>query len=80
VLLGLTAISLAGWIILRTLVLGVTTPGYASLSVFVLFGSGMQMLAIGMLGEYVARIYDEVKRRPLYLVAAAEGVEAPERR
>ena len=79
VLLGLTAISLAGWIILRTLVLGVTTPGYASLAVFVLFGSGVQMLAIGMLGEYVARIYHEVKRRPLYLGAAAEGSEPPRR-
>ena len=76
-LLGVAAIALAGWIVLRTLVLGVTTPGYASLAVFVLFGSGVQMLAIGMLGEYVARIYHEVKRRPLYLVAAAEGVEPP---
>ena len=79
-LFGVAAIALAGWIVLRTLVLGVTTPGYASLAVFVLFGSGVQMLAIGMLGEYVARIYHEVKRRPLYLVAAAEGVEPPARR
>ena len=79
-LLGLAAIVFAGWIVARTVIYGVTTPGYASLAVFVLFGSGVQMLAIGMLGEYVARIYHEVKRRPLYLVAAAEGVEAPERR
>lgn len=79
-LFGVAAIGLAGWIVARTLVLGVTTPGYASLAVFVLFGSGVQMLAIGMLGEYVARIYHEVKRRPLYLVAAAEGVAPPERR
>ena len=79
-LLGVAAIAFAGWIVARTVLYGVTTPGYASLAVFVLFGSGVQMLAIGMLGEYVARIYHEVKRRPLYLVAAAEGVEAPERR
>ena len=78
-MLGVLAIGLAGWIILRTWIYGATTPGYASLAVFVLFGSGVQMLAIGMLGEYVARIYGEVKRRPLYLVAAAEGVEAPRR-
>ena len=78
-LLGVLAIAFAGWIVARTLIEGVETPGYASLAVFVLFGSGVQMLAIGMLGEYVARIYHEVKRRPLYLVAAAEGVEPPER-
>ncbi len=78
-LLGLAAISLAAWIAVRTLVEGVDTPGYASLAVFVLFGSGVQMLAIGMLGEYVARIYHEVKRRPLYLVQAAEGVDPPRR-
>ena len=78
-LLGVAAIALAAWIAVRTLVEGVDIPGYASLAVFVLFGSGVQMLAIGMLGEYVARIYHEVKRRPLYLVQAAEGVEPPDR-
>ena len=78
-LLGVAAIALAAWIAVRTLVEGVDTPGYASLAVFVLFGSGVQMLAIGMLGEYVARIYHEVKRRPLYLVQAAEGVDVPQR-
>ncbi len=79
-LLGVLAIVFAGWIVARSVIYGVTTPGYASLAVFVLFGSGVQMLAIVMLGEYVARIYHEVKRRPLYLVAAAEGVEPPEGR
>ncbi len=79
-LLGLAAIALAGVVVARTVIYGRDTPGYASLAVFVLFGSGVQMLAIGMLGEYVARIYHEVKRRPLYLVAAAEGVDAPDGR
>jgi glycosyltransferase involved in cell wall biosynthesis len=43
-------------------------PGWTSLAVAVLFLGGVQLLAIGILGEYIGRIYDEVKRRPLYLV------------
>lgn len=43
-------------------------PGWTSLAVTVLFLGGVQLLAIGILGEYIGRIYEEVKRRPLYLV------------
>jgi len=43
-------------------------PGWTSLAVAVLFLGGVQLLAIGVLGEYIGRIYEEVKRRPLYLV------------
>lgn len=43
-------------------------PGWTSLAVAVLFLGGVQLLAIGILGEYIGRIYEEVKRRPLYLV------------
>ena len=76
---GLAALVWAAKIVITTMVKGVDLPGYASLAVFVLAGFGMQMLAIGALGEYVARIYHEVKRRPLYLVAASEGVDPPAR-
>lgn len=48
-------------------------PGWASLAVIVLFLGGVQLFTAGIMGEYVARIYEEVKRRPLYLVARRAG-------
>lgn len=48
-------------------------PGWTSLMVIVLFLGGIQLITVGIVGEYVARIYDEVKRRPLYLVARSRG-------
>ncbi|MBN9427508.1 MAG: glycosyltransferase family 2 protein [Burkholderiales bacterium] len=58
----------ASFIVVRTLVQGVDVPGYASLIVISLFLGGIQLLGIGVIGEYVGRIYGEVKQRPLYLV------------
>lgn len=48
-------------------------PGWASLLVSVLFLSGIQLLSIGIVGEYIARIYDEVKQRPEYIVNRTVG-------
>ena len=47
---------------------GVDVPGYASLLVFILLVGGVQMIILGILGEYIGRIFIEVKRRPLYLI------------
>jgi polyisoprenyl-phosphate glycosyltransferase len=52
-------------------------PGLASIAVFVAFLGGIQLLLIGIMGEYVARIHDEVKGRPLYLVSDTQGLEPP---
>ena len=52
-------------------------PGYASLLATVAFLGGVQLMVIGMVGEYVARIYDEVRSRPLYLVRETRGFGAP---
>jgi dolichol-phosphate mannosyltransferase len=49
-------------------------PGFTSITVVVLLLGGIQLIAIGIIGEYVGRIYDEVKRRPLYLVRARRNV------
>lgn len=57
-----------GWIALRTLVWGVSLPGYASIFVAVLFLGGIQLISIGILGEYLGRTYIESKRRPAYVV------------
>ena len=56
------------FIIVQTLFLGIDVPGYASLTVIVLFLGGMNMLSVGILGEYVSRIFEETKQRPVYIV------------
>lgn len=54
--------------ILKTLILGIDVPGYASLITVILFMGGLQMIGIGILGEYIGRIYMESKRRPIYII------------
>ena len=56
------------WIIYKTLRFGEPVQGYPSTMVVILFLGGVQLLAIGVLGEYLGRVFNEVKRRPLYLV------------
>ncbi|TNE90445.1 MAG: glycosyltransferase [Deltaproteobacteria bacterium] len=68
VLVSLVAFSYATFIVLRTLVLGVDVPGYASLLTIMLFLGGVQLISLGVIGEYLGRIYQEVKGRPTYLV------------
>lgn len=56
------------FIILKTLIFGVDLPGYASLAVIMLFLGGIQLIGIGILGEYIGRIYSESKHRPSYII------------
>ena len=53
-------------------------PGFGSVTILVLLLGGIELIAIGIIGEYVGRIYDEVKGRPLYLVRARRNM--PDRR
>ena len=55
-------------IILRVVILGVDVPGYASLMTVVLFMGGIQLLSLGIIGEYLGRLFLESKRRPIYLI------------
>jgi glycosyltransferase involved in cell wall biosynthesis len=73
---ALCALVLALWTVVRTLVQGVAVPGYASLLVSVLGLGGVQLISLGVLGEYIARIGAEVRGRPLFHVAARLGFEA----
>lgn len=61
----------AMFIVARVLILGVDAPGYASLLVIVLMMGGIQLLSLGIIGEYLGRLFLEVKGRPIYVV---EGV------
>lgn len=63
----------ASFIIIRTLVYGTDVPGYASLMVAVLFLGSLQLISIGVLGEYVGRLYIEAKRRPPYVIRKKYG-------
>jgi glycosyltransferase involved in cell wall biosynthesis len=64
-------------IVLVLKLLHLNEPGYTSIIVSVLFLGGVQLLGIGILGEYIGRIYDQVKARPLYLLSSVERVPAP---
>ena len=75
VLAALLALVFAGVIIVQVLVSGRDVPGYASLMVVILFGFALQMIALGVLGEYIGRMYQEVKGRPIYLVRERVGFD-----
>jgi polyisoprenyl-phosphate glycosyltransferase len=74
--ISLLAFLYAFMIIIETLVLGRNVPGFPSLIVSVMFFSGIQLIFLGVIGEYVGRIFAEVKDRPLYIVADRIGAEA----
>jgi glycosyltransferase involved in cell wall biosynthesis len=73
-ILSLLAFVYGSFLILRTLILGIDVPGYASLMVTILFLGGVQLISLGILGEYLGRVYEEVKQRPLYLVRELYGL------
>ncbi|MDW8465009.1 MAG: hypothetical protein RML35_02145 [Chloroherpetonaceae bacterium] len=57
--------------LIQKLTIGVQTQGWALTIVVILFLGGVQLLSIGIIGEYIARIYDEVKQRPIYILSDA---------
>ena len=77
--LALVALADATRIVLRTLIFGVDLPGYPSLRVMILFFSGINMIGLGILGEYVSRVFIEVKQRPLYLIRERVGFDVDQK-
>ncbi len=82
--LGLGAAALAllagAFIIGLRLFTDLAIPGWASLMTAIAFASGIQLFCVGLIGEYVALIYEEVKRRPPYYVAAIHGTQSQARK
>ena len=72
-LLAMLALGYGAWVVAEYFIWGIDVPGYATLVVGMMFFSGIQLLSIGVLAEYVGRIYEEVKQRPLYLVQQRWG-------
>lgn len=79
--LGVSAATLAFlyglWVLLKVLIWGDPVRGYPTLMVVILFLGGAQLLALGVIGEYVGRTYSESKRRPLYYVESRRGGRTP---
>ncbi len=67
-LVAFAAVPYGLWIAIRTLVYGVDVPGWATLTVAVMLLSGVQLLFLGVLGQYIRNVFIETKQRPNYLI------------
>jgi glycosyltransferase involved in cell wall biosynthesis len=75
---ALVSMAYASVLVIKTLYFGIDVPGYASLLTSILFLGGIQLIGIGVLGEYIGRVYMETKRRPVYVVRKMYSQERTE--
>src|SRR4029077_4788943 len=61
--------------LIKTLLYGTDVPGFPSLIISVMFFAGVQLISLGVIGEYLGRMYEEIKGRPLFLVAEELGID-----
>lgn len=80
VLVSLGAIGYGVFFLFKTLILGIDVPGYPSLIVAIMSFAGIQLISLGIIGEYLAQMVSEVKRRPLFIVSELHGFEATRER
>jgi hypothetical protein len=74
-IISFLAVCYAVVVMVQTLLYGSDVPGYPSLIVSVMFFAGVQLISLGVIGEYLGRMYEEVKGRPLFLVTEELGIE-----
>lgn len=74
-LIAVLSLIYATYLVIATVTFGNSVPGYPSLMVAILFFGGVQLITLGVIGEYIGRIYNESKRRPLYLVKEELNME-----
>lgn len=80
VLVSLGAIGYGVFFLVKTMVLGIDVPGYPSLIVAIMSFAGIQLISLGIIGEYLAQMVSEVKRRPLFIVSELHGFDAARER
>ena len=71
--IALISLGFALWIVVVDFIVGHDVPGWATLVTGISFSIGVQLLSVGILGEYIGRIFDEVKQRPVYIIGQALG-------
>ena len=74
VVIGMLSLAYSAYLVVRTLVFGIDVPGYASTVVLILGFGAVNLFALGIIGEYVGRIYTEVRQRPLFIVRSHDVV------
>ena len=67
-LVSFLAFIYGSYIVLKTLIFGVSVSGWATTIVLILFIGGIQLIVLGVIGEYIARIYEQVKNRPHFII------------
>lgn len=77
VIVSLGAIAYGIYFLIKTLILGIDVPGYPSLIVAITLFAGIQLISLGIIGEYVALMVSEVKRRPLFVISETHGFPSP---
>ena len=74
-IISFLALCYAMFILVKTLIFGADVPGFPTLIISVMFFAGVQLISLGVIGEYLGRMYEEVKGRPLFLVAETLGID-----
>jgi len=76
VAISISGFTYAGFLVIRTLLQGIDVPGYASIMVVTMVLGGVQLICLGLIGEYLGRLYIEAKARPLFIISeVVESVE-----
>lgn len=78
-LVSLCALCYGLYIVIEMLIFGIKLPGWATLSAGIMFSAGVQLICLGVIGEYIGRIYEEVKQRPLFVIDQILDTNASEK-